>query len=61
MDIKYSSELTLSSNFLLLFSYSSRATDRKSNSFKPLFVTQEHELRKALKRTTSDQFPAGLD
>ena len=59
MDIKYSSELTLSSNFIFLFSYSSRATDQKSDSFKPLFVTQEHELRKALKRTTSDQFPAG--
>ena len=39
MDIKYSSELTLSSFFIFLFSYSSRATlTRSLIPLKPLYI-----------------------
>lgn len=39
MDIKYSSELSLSSNFIFLFSYSSRATlIRSLIPLKPLYI-----------------------
>ena len=40
MDIKYSSELTLSSNFIFLFSYSSRAATvtRSLIPLKPLYI-----------------------